>query len=162
MKNIIVSYDKNHGIGAENDLLWLRDLSADLKHFRDVTMGQAVIMGRKTYESIGKPLPGRQTIVVSRQSGPLDGVVVVRSLDEAFSRVETNKEAFVIGGGEIFLQALDRVDRIYATEVQAAFSAATVFFPVLDQAVWKEVSREEHDTDERNKYNYDFVVYDRV
>ncbi len=157
-----MSYDKKRGIGAENDLLWLRDLPADLRHFREVTMGHAVIMGRKTYESIGKPLPGRQNIVISRQKYTVEGAIVVGSLEEAFSRVDPDKEVFVIGGGETFRSAVAYVDRIYATEVQETFSAAGIFFPQLDQATWKEVSREKHEADEKNKYGYDFVIYDRV
>ena len=159
MKNIIVSYDKKRGIGAENDLLWLRDLPADLRHFREITMGHAVIMGRRTYESIGKPLPGRQNIVVSQQKEAIDDVTVVGSIEEAFNRVGPGKEAFVIGGGETFRSAIAYIDRIYATEVQAVFPAATIFFPAVDETVWSEVFREKHYADGKNKYDYDFVIY---
>lgn len=161
MKSILVAYDKNYGIGAANDLLWLRDLPADLKHFRDLTMGNAIIMGRKTYDSIGRALPGRQNIVVSREVAQIGGVTVVSRLEDAYAAVEPGKEAFVIGGGQIYRLAFDTVDRIYATEVQAEFPQADVFFPAFDAAEWAEVSREHHDADGQNKYPFDFVVYDR-
>lgn len=159
MKSIIVAFDKNHGIGASNDLLWVRDLPADLQHFKNTTMGSAIIMGRKTYESLGRPLPGRQNIVVSRDLEPVEGFDVVRSIEDAFN-VTNSKDVFIIGGGQIYAQAIDLVDRLYVTEVDETFKAE-VFFPEIDTDVWQEVSREHHEKDEDNKYNYDFVVYDR-
>lgn len=161
MKNIIVAYDKQRGIGANNDLLWQRDLPADLKHFKELTKGSAIIMGRKTYESIGRPLPGRQNIVISRGVLAIDGVAVVGSLEEAYEVSEAAKEQFVIGGGQIYALAVDTIDRIYATEVDALFSQASVFSPSLDMTVWREVSREHHAKDEHNKYDFDFVEYTR-
>ncbi len=161
MKSILVAYDKEYGIGAANDLLWVRDLPADLKHFRELTTGNAIIMGRKTYDSIGRALPERQNIVISREVAQIEGVTVVTSLENAYGAVEPGKEAFVIGGGQIYRLALDTVDRIYATEVGATFPQADVFFPAFDKAQWTETSREHHDADERNKYPFDFVVYDR-
>lgn len=161
MKSIVVAYDKNYGIGAENDLLWLRDLPADLKHFKDLTTGGAVIMGRRTYESIGRPLPNRQNIVISRQSFELEGATVVDSLEKAYAAVEPGKEAFIIGGGQIYQLAMDSIDRIYATEVQEVFPAQ-VFFPGIDKTIWKEVARDHHPADEKNKYDFDFVTYDRI
>lgn len=157
MKSIVVAYDKKRGIGAANDLLWIRDLPADLRHFKDVTTGHSIIMGRKTYESLGRPLPNRQNIVVSRGLEPVDGFNVVRSLDEAY-QVATDKEVFVIGGGQIYQLAIDAVDQLLVTEVDQTF-AAEVFFPEIDLNVWQEVSREHHDKDDVNKYNYDFVTY---
>lgn len=159
MKSIIVAYDLNNGIGAANDLLWKHDLPADLRHFKDITTGSSIIMGRKTYDSIGRPLPERESIVISREPIDIPGVTVVHSLDEAFEAV-TRKDAYVIGGGQIYTLAIDSVDRIYATEVQSEFSA-DVFFPKIDLNVWQETSREHHQQDELNKYDYDFVVYDR-
>lgn len=159
MKSIIVAYDKNYGIGANNDLLW--HLPADLKHFKDKTTGNAIIMGLNTYRSIGRPLPNRQNIVMSYQNELIDGVHVVSSLQAAYSIVDRNKEAFVIGGGQIFALAFDTVDRIYATEVDATFNNATIFFPAIDKTVWREISREKHQADDKNSYNYDFVVYER-
>lgn len=162
MKTIVVAYDKKRGIGADNDLLWLRDLPADLKHFKEVTMGGAIIMGRKTFDSIGRPLPGRQNIIISRDSAvAIDGVTVVGSLDAAYALVEPEREAFVIGGGQIYQLAIDSVDKILATEVQATFDQATVFFPVIDASVWREQSREQHEADDNNRYDFDFVTYVR-
>lgn len=162
MKSIVVAYDKNYGIGAHNDLLWQRNLPADLRHFKEITTGHAIIMGRKTYDSIGMALPNRQSIVLSREDEAIEGVDVVHSLDEAYEIVEPGREPFVIGGGQVFALAFDTIDRVYATEVDAAFDQADVFFPAIDPAVWKETAREHHDADGRNLYAYDFVVYDRI
>lgn len=161
MNCMVVAYDKNYGIGAENDLLWQRDLPADLKHFKDLTTGHAIIMGRNTYASIGRPLPNRQNIVISRTLEAIEGVTVVRNLDEAYAAVEAEKTAFVIGGGQIYALAMPTIDRIYATEVDAAFPQADIFFPAIDPASWKETAREHQVADERNLYNFDFVTYDR-
>lgn len=161
MKSIVVAYDQKRGIGAKNDLLWLRDLPADLKHFKDLTTGHAVIMGRNTYKSIGKPLPNRQNIVLSRENETIEGVTVVDSLQAAYDAVEDGRETFVIGGGQIFALAIDTVDTIFATEVNATFDQADIFFPAIDITHWHETSRVHHDADERNLYGYDFVIYER-
>lgn len=160
MKNIIVAYDQKRGIGASDDLLWLRDLPNDLQHFKDLTTNNAIIMGRKTYDSIGRPLPKRQNIVISRSASEIEGVTIVPSLNAAYSVVEPGKEAFVIGGGQIYELAIHTTDRIYATEVGAIFPQANVFFPAIDMSVWHETSRVHHKADERNLYDYDFVVYE--
>lgn len=154
-----MAYDKNYGIGADNDLL--QPLPADLKRFKELTTGNAIIMGRKTYDSIGRVLPGRQNIVISREVAQIEGVTVVSSLEDAYAAVESGREAFVIGGGQIYRLAFETVDRIYATEVDAKFPQADVFFPALNKAEWVETSREHHAADERNKYAFDFVVYER-
>lgn len=159
MKSIIVAYDKNRAIGAANDLLWRRDLPADLQHFKQATTGHAIIMGRKTYESLGRPLPNRQNIVISRGMEPVEGFSVVRDLDEAYA-VATSNDIYIIGGGQIYQLALGTVDRLLVTEVDGAFDAE-VFFPEVDMNMWQEVSREHHDKDDANKYNYDFVEYVR-
>lgn len=161
MKSILVAYDKNLGIGAKNDLLWQRDLPADLRRFKELTTNNAIIMGRKTYESIGRPLPNRQNIVISRSPDTIEGATVVDSLHAAYEAVEPGKETFVIGGGQIYSLAIDTVDRIYATEVDALFDEADIFFPLIDDDVWEETNRAHHDSDERNLYNYDFVTFDR-
>jgi len=160
MKNILVAYDQNYGIGAANDLLWLRDLPADLRHFRDLTTSNAIIMGRKTFDSIGRPLPNRQNIVISHQPLIIEGVTVLDTLEKAYAAVDLDKEAFVIGGGEIYRLALDTADRIYATEVQETFRA-DVFFPALDKTIWHETTRQHHVADDKNKYSFDFVTYER-
>ncbi|HEY5695809.1 MAG TPA: dihydrofolate reductase, partial [Candidatus Saccharimonadales bacterium] len=115
MKNIIVAYDKNYGIGAKNDLLWQRDLPADLQRFKELTTGNAIIMGRKTYESIGRPLPNRQNIVISREPLVIEGVTVAHTLNEAYAAVDEQKETFIIGGGQVYQLAINDADRIYAT-----------------------------------------------
>jgi dihydrofolate reductase len=162
MKTIIVAYDKKRGIGASNDLLWQRDLPADLAHFKEVTMGGALIMGRKTYESIGRPLPDRQNIVISRDvSTRIEGVAVVGGLQAAYAIAEPERPLYIIGGGQIYELAIDTVDRIFATEVQATFDNADVFFPKIDTTQWQEVTREHHKADAQNKYAFDFVVYER-
>lgn len=158
---MVVAYDKKRGIGTANGLLWQRNLSADMGHFKALTTGNAIIMGRKTFDSIGRVLPNRQNIVISRQAISIDGATVVGSLQAAYDAVDPDKETMVIGGGEIYRLALPSVDRIYATEVDATFDNAEVFFPEIDMTVWHETSREHHEADERNSYNYDFVIYDR-
>ncbi len=161
MKLIIVAYDKHYGIGANNDLLWQRNLPADLQHFKELTTNQAVIMGRNTFESIGKPLPNRQNIVVSHKSAPIAGIQIVDSLQAAYDLVEPGCDSFVIGGGQIYSQAFATVNQILATEVDATFNQATVFFPTIDKILWNEISRDKHSADDRNLYNYDFVTYIR-
>lgn len=161
MKTIIVAYDKNRGIGADNNLLWQRNLPADLQHFKEITTGGAIIMGRNTYESIGRPLPGRQNIVISHHNLSVDGIQIADSLEMAYDLVESGRETFVIGGGQIYNLAIETVDRILATEVDAVFDQATVFFPEIDPNKWRETSRTSQFADERNLYNYDFVTYER-
>jgi dihydrofolate reductase len=161
MRTIIVAYDKNMGIGANNDLLWLRDLPADLKHFKDVTTGKAIIMGRRTFESIGRPLPNRQNIVVSSTMAPVEGIEVVSNLEFAFD-IAKGGDAFIIGGAQLYEAALQTADEILATEVDETFPNATVFFPKIDAELWMENLREHHDADEANKYAFDFVRYTRL
>lgn len=158
MKYIVVAYDRNRGIGANNDLLWQRDLPADLKRFKQLTTGGSIIMGRKTFESIGRALPERQNIVVSHAPVEADGIETADSLPAAYALAR--HEIFVIGGGSIFEQALPDTDVVYATEVDASFPQATVFFPPLGPE-WHETDRVRHEADEKNKYAYDFVTYER-
>ena len=127
-----------------------------------MTTGHVVIMGHKTFESIGRALPNRQNIVISRNKGLfIPGVDVVDSLDEAYAIALPDTEMFVIGGAQIYEIALPTVDIIHATEVDATFDDATVFFPVIDIQLWRETAREHHVRDDRNFYNYDFVTYGR-
>ena len=159
MNYIVVAYDKQRGIGADNDLLWQRDLPADLARFKQLTMGASLIMGRKTFESIGRALPGRENIVVSHSPVAVDGVITATSLDDAFTAATKDRIA-VIGGASIYEQSLDRIEVIYATEVQATFPAAQVFI-VPFPADFIEVSRVHHDIDRTNKYPFDLVEYRR-
>lgn len=156
---MVVAYDRQRGIGADNDLLWQRQLPADLAHFKGLTMGSSIVMGRNTFESIGRALPGRENIVVTHRPIDVVDVIAVKSLQDAYNVSHGN--IMIIGGGSIYEQALPDADLIYATEVDAVFSNATVFFPELD-AEWTEMAREHHGQDERNAYNYDFVTYRRV
>lgn len=161
MKNILVAYDRNHAIGNGVDLPWGRDLPADLRRVRELTTGHTIVMGRKTFKSIGRALPNRQNIVVSRTLGAHEGIDVTASLNEAYS-LATSDEVFVFGGAQLYELSVAEVDRIYATEVQAEFPGMSVYFPSIDAALWKEKSRVHHKADERNKYDFDFVVYERV
>lgn len=161
MKELIVAYDQKRGIGADGDLLWQRDLPGDLAHFKQMTMGSSLVMGRTTYESIGRPLPGREMIVVTHRPLDDEGIIAVHSLAEAYTRA-SRERTVVIGGGQIYEQALREgsIERIHATEVAATFPGATVFFPVLD-AMWHETTREHHGLNEHDRYSYDFVTYER-
>lgn len=157
---MVVGYDKNRGIGADNDLLWQRDLPADLQHFKKLTTGKSIVMGRKTFESIGaKPLPNRQNIVLSHQPTGVDKVLTAHSLEAAYALAQY--PVVIIGGESVFRMALPDVDIIYATEVAAGFPQATVFFPAIDMNTWHETEREHCDPDEKNKYAFDFVTYQR-
>ncbi len=160
--SIIVAADLNNVIGAGNKLLW--NLPDDMKHFRELTKGHPVIMGRKTHESIGRALPGRQNIVISRRKDlTIDGCDVVDSLDRAIELVKDDPtgEVFIIGGGEIYKQAMDRADRIYLTRVHGKFTGDT-FFPEIDPKMWKEVEREEYTSNEKHQYSFLFMVFERT
>jgi len=159
MKRIIVALDKKRGIGAKNDLLWMRDLPADLRHFKECTTGATIIMGRNTFDSIGRALPKRQNIVVSRGSVAAEDVTAVNSITAAYKAAQY-EDIWIIGGGQLYAQAIDDMDQLYVTEVDATFDA-DVFFPEIDLKKWHEISREHHVADEHNKYNFDFVVYSR-
>ncbi len=160
--SIIVAIGEGNVIGKKNGLPWY--LPADLKHFKQLTTSHAIIMGRKTYESIGKPLPNRTNIVLAREMDfALEGCVVAHSIEEALSLpvVQDDSEAFVIGGGEIFRQAIDLVSTLYVTEVHHRFDG-DIYFPVIDAKIWKEVARERGVQDEKNNLEYYFVMYKRV
>ena len=163
--SILVAMAKNRVIGKDNALPWR--LPSDLKRFKTLTMGHPIVMGRKTYESIGKPLPGRTCIVVTRQSGyEVGGAIVVGSVAEALDTCykkktsDTEAESFVIGGTEIFRQTLPLCDRLYITEIQRDFDG-DVLFPKFNHDEWREISREKYHLDEDNGLEYDFVVLDR-
>ncbi len=149
MLSIIAVIGKNRELGKDNDLLW--HLPADLKRFRDITRGHPVIMGRKTFESIGHPLPNRMNIVISRQE-KIPGVIVVHSLDEAIEKAKGDKEIFVIGGGSVYAAAIDRVDRLYLTVVDAVSPEADTFFP--DYSRFTKVIEESVHEENGMKYTY--------
>lgn len=159
MISIIVAAAQNNAIGKNNDLLW--HLPADLKFFKETTTGQTVIMGRKTFESINKPLPNRRNIVITRQADyNAEGIEVVSSLDKAIKLCDPKEENFVIGGAEIYDLAMDRADRIYFTLIYAEFEADTFFPPIL-QDLWLLTSESYHNADEKNPYDYNFMIYER-
>ena len=165
MISIIVAVSENNVIGRNNDLPW--HLPADMKYFKDTTMGHCVVMGRKNFHSIPdkyRPLEGRTNIVVTRQKDFREnGAVVVHSIDEAIELAKSKKETecFIIGGGEIFAQSLMYCDRVYLTRIHHSFEG-DVHFPVLSLQEWKESSRRDIPSDEKNKYPFSFLIYDRV
>jgi dihydrofolate reductase len=158
-KCIIVAIADNNAIGKDNALLW--HISEDLKFFKRTTMGCPVIMGRKTFESIGRPLPKRTNVVVSRSGyAAPEGVVVVSSLEEAFASVPGDVErAFVIGGGQIYAQAMPQADRLIVTHVHTVIEDADTFFPSIDPSVWSVADRSELQTDPETGYTFEFVEY---
>lgn len=157
--SIIVAVARNGVIGRDNKLPW--HLPADLRYFKSLTLGHHVVMGRKTFESIGKPLPGRTSVVVTRQPGyQAPGAIVASSVDQALAKCAEDSEVFIIGGAELFAQTMDRADRLYATEIQQDFEG-DVRYPEYDRGEWKEISREKHRLDGPGGLEYHFVVYDR-
>jgi dihydrofolate reductase len=158
--SIVVATDEHGGIGLEGRLPW--HLPNDLKRFKALTMGKPIVMGRRTFDSIGRALPGRVNIVVSRQSGlGIDGCVVVPSLEAALEAAGEADETCVIGGAEIYRLALPLAGTLHLTRVHATVGADT-FFPVIDAAQWEEISREDCAADERHAYPYSFVTLRRV
>jgi dihydrofolate reductase len=156
---IVVAIDEKGGIGKDNQLLW--HLPADLKHFKNITSGYPIIMGRKTYDSIGKPLPNRRNIVISRQQDlRIEGTEVVNSLEDAIQLVAKDEKAFIIGGAQIFSDAMHLGDTLHLTKVHHSFEADT-FFPEIKSAEWQEIEREDYLADEKNPYNYSFITLKR-
>lgn len=162
MKTIkaIVAVDENGAIGRQGDLLC--HLPADMRHFKEMTMGHSIVMGRKTFESFPRrPLPGRQNLVITRSaSWQYPGVTVAHSLEQAIALAETDT-VFIIGGAQIYEQALPVVDVLHLTLIHARWASADVYFPALDPNQWQEVEREHHTSDHRNAYEYDFITLKR-
>ncbi|MES2873673.1 MAG: dihydrofolate reductase [Bacteroidota bacterium] len=157
---LIVAVDENNGIGKDNQLPW--HLPADLKHFKNLTTGHPIIMGRKTFESIGKALPNRHNIVISRQKDFFaEGASVVPSLHDAFALCQENDEAFVIGGAQIFEHALPLANFLYLTLIHHQFNADT-FFPEIKPSSWIELESITHNPDEKNSFAYTFIKYIRA
>jgi len=160
--SIIVATSLNHAIGKDNQLLW--HLPADLKFFKTTTMGCPVVMGRKTFQSIGRILPGRQNVVITRdKSFNADkqfDLTVVGSIDEALVKLHSENEVFIIGGGEIYKQSIDSVDTIYITLVHTVVDG-DVYFPEIDQSKFDLVWEEKHLADEKNKFDFTFQKFER-
>ena len=160
MISIIVAVAQNGVIGTGNRLPW--HLPDDLKRFKALSMAKPIVMGRRTFDSIGKPLPGRTNIVVSRQPGlAIEGTIVTPSLDAALVAAGAVPEVVVIGGAEIFRQVLPRTDVVHLTRVHARV-AGDVVFPELDPSQWRETAVEHHAADERHQYAFTFVTLERV
>lgn len=162
IKSIIVAKAENNVIGKDNGLIW--HLPNDLKHFRSTTMGHFIIMGRKTMEATQKPLPGRTSIVITRNKNlKAEGCIIVNDLEEAIKLGKENRqeEVFILGGGEIYKQAMKIADKIYLTEVKETFEGDT-YFPEINALDWQEIKREEFEPDEKNPHAHAFVELIRV
>ncbi len=157
--SIIAAMSASRVIGNNNNLPWR--LPADLKRFKNLTMGHHLIMGRKTFESIGQPLPGRTTVVISHQTDYAPaGVLVAHSIDQALQLVAGDNEVFVAGGAQIYQQMLPRADRLYLTSIHEEFEGDTDF-PEYEESDWQLISEENQEPDEKTPYPYSFLVYER-
>lgn len=160
MITIIAAIAENNALGKDNQLIW--HLPADLKRFKQVTLNHHIIMGRKTFESLGKPLPNRTSIIITRNKNyTAKGCIVVHTLDEALKAAACDANPYILGGAEIYKQAIDIADKLDLTFVHHNFEA-DAFFPKIDTSKWKETSRQHYKADEKNKYDYSFVSYLRV
>jgi dihydrofolate reductase len=158
--SMIVAHADNRIIGKDNDMPW--HLPADLAYFKKTTLGKPIIMGRKTYESIGRALPGRKNIVISRNEAfSADGIEVVKSVEQALELVEDSDEVMVIGGGAIYAHCLPQANRLYVTHIDASIDGDTQFPEYKEDNAWREVSSEKRAPDDKNKYALDFCIYQR-
>ena len=159
--SIIAAMGNHRVIGNANQLPW--HLPADLQHFKRVTMGKPVLMGRKTFESIGRPLPGRTNVVVSRsnQYEAPEGIIKAHSICEAFAHVIAHDEVMIIGGASFYEQLMPYAETLYLTQVHGDFPG-DAYFPEIDAETWREVEREEHGPDDKNPYRYAFLVFQRT
>lgn len=162
---LIAALDRHRAIGRDNDLPWR--LPDDLRRFKALTLGKTLLMGRRTAESLGRALPGRSNLVLTRSGAvPFEGMRAVASLAQACALVDAEMgaggELCVIGGGEVYALCLPQADALYLTEVHATVAHADTFFPPFDPAQWREVSREPHPADVRHLYAFDFVEYRRI
>jgi dihydrofolate reductase len=157
--SIVVAISENNAIGKDNKLLWY--MPADLRHFKDITTGHTVIMGRKTYDSVGKPLPNRRNIIITRQPIAITGCEVVNSIDAALALCSNEAEVFIVGGAEIYRQAMHLTNRIYLTIIHKEFEADT-YFPEIKADEWKQVSKQDFEPDEKNLLPYSFITYERA
>lgn len=157
--SLIAAVARNGVIGRDNDLPWR--LSTDLQYFKKITSGHAIILGRKNYESIGRPLPNRTNIIITRDKDYTEqGCLVAHSLEQAIALAGNDNEIFIIGGAQIYALAMDSISRMYITEVKVDVEG-DVIFPDYDNSQWREISRESHHADEKNEYDFDFVIYEK-
>ncbi|RSK39874.1 dihydrofolate reductase [Mangrovimonas spongiae] len=156
---IIVAVGEDNAIGKNNDLIW--HLSDDLKRFKKLTSGHHIIMGRKTFESFPKPLPNRTHIVITRQQdyNVPEGIIVVNNLEDALDAAKNDEQPFIIGGGQIYKQAMPLADKIELTRVHDTFEDADTFFPEINGNHWKEISRTKHNKDDKHKHDFSFITY---
>jgi len=161
MISIIVAIAENYAIGKKGDLLC--HMPADLKHFKEITSGKTVMMGERTFFSLPKhPLPNRRNIVLTDVAGKtFEGAEAVYSIDEMVQCVNGEEEAFVIGGGMVYRQMMDRADKLYITHIHHSWEDADTFFPEIKESEWKLLSAERHFADEKNPYDYTFATYGR-
>jgi dihydrofolate reductase len=159
MITIIAAIADNNALGKDNQLIW--HLPADLKRFKQVTLNHHIIMGRKTFESLGKPLPNRTSIIITRNKNyKVAGCIVVNSLEEALKAAEKDENPYILGGAEIYKQAIEIADKLDITFVHHNFEA-DAFFPKIDTTIWKETSRQDFKADDKNKYDYSFVSFEK-
>lgn len=159
--SIIVASSLNHVIGKGNQLPW--HLPIDLKYFKKLTTDHTIIMGRKTYESIGKPLPNRENIVITSSSNfQQDGIITFNSIEKALDYCKNKEEVFIIGGEKVFKQTLHLAHKIYLTKVDTTIENGDTFFPDLSNNIWQLIHKEFHPKDEKNIYNCSFEVYERI
>lgn len=164
MKAILVAYSDNRVIGKHGDIPWMGKMPADMKRVRDLTKGQAIIMGRATFNSIGRALPNRQNIVLTSDlTFHADDIYVAQNLEEAFSKVDPGRDAFIFGGGKVYTESLARaselgISTVFATEIHDEFDGDT-HFPELDSSIWHETNREDFPSDGVNQIPYSFVEY---
>lgn len=160
MITIIAAVAENRALGKNNQLIW--HLPADLKRFKQVTLGHHIIMGRKTFESLGKPLPNRTTIIITRNKKyTQEGCIVVNSLSDAIEASKSDENPYILGGAEIYKQALEIADKLDLTLVHHSFEA-DVYFPEIDHTIWNVLERIDNKADEKNKFDYSFVTYIRA
>ena len=159
MISLIVAMDRDGVIGRDGELPWR--LSSDLRHFKKITMGKPIVMGRKTHESIGRILPGRDNVVISRDRDyQATGCTVLHSLDCVKAKYHDEKEIMIMGGAELYAQTIDEAQRIYLTEIHANVEGDT-FFPKFDRESWEEVERHDFKRDNKNEFDYSFVILEK-
>jgi dihydrofolate reductase len=157
--SLIAALDEANGLGINNQLL--THLPADLHYFKNITMGKPIIMGRKTYESIGRPLPGRHNIILSQSLNSIAGISVVSSLNKALELAGDVPEIIIIGGAQIFAESMSHVTRLYITRIHHTFTS-DVFFPKINEAIWRCVNKQFRSCDEKNPYDMTFYTYERA
>ena len=161
MISIIVAIAENNAIGKKGDLLC--HLPADLKHFKEITSGKTVMMGERTFFSLPKhPLPNRRNIVLTDVAGKtFEGAEAVYSIDEMVKLINGEEEAFVIGGGMVYRQMMEKADKLYITHIHHSWDDADTFFPEIDHAIWEKTSAEKHFADDKNPYDFTFCTYNK-